>query len=102
MIVDRDMMKYEDCLGWSRREDDLKKRQAPLGFLSRLFQKKKIFTKTWHQPFLTSFKIPKQSLNDKVLHHESTKHMLKNIPRKVEQLILTSVDNKVFLLSNLS
>ena len=87
-------MKYEDCLAYVRREEEWKRRQARWGFLN-IFQKK-IFANTWHKGYLSTFKIPKQTLDSKEIHHESTKHM-KNIPRKVEQGILGIIEDKVRL-----
>ena len=91
-------MKYEDCLAYLRREEEWKRRQARWGFLNNIFQKKKIFANTWHKGYLSTFKIPKQTLDSKEIHHESTKYM-KNIPRKVEQGILGTIEDKVRLQS---
>ena len=89
-------MKYEDCLAYLGREEEWKRRQARWGFLTNFFQKRKIFANTWHKGYLTSFKIPKQTLDSKEIHHESTKYM-KNIPRKVEQSIIGTIEDKVRL-----
>ena len=89
------MMKDEDCLSYLVREEEWKRRQARWSFLN-IFKKKKIFANTWHKAYFTSFKFPKQTFDSKEIHHESTKYM-KNIPRKVEQIITSNIEDKVRL-----
>lgn len=93
--VDRNMMKFEDCIAHVVREEEWKRREARWGFLTSLFKKPKIFADSWHKPFLASFKIPKQTMEHKHLYHESTKYMKKNISRKVEQRIIEEMEEKM-------
>ena len=93
------MMKYEDCLSYLHREEQWKRRNALTNFFKSIFYKTKVHSSTWHRSFLKTFTIPKQTLDMKQLHIESTKYMKKSIPKKIELNLISIVDDKVSLIT---